>query len=173
MSERADTLVSLARKRGWQRGAELGILRAQTMLALLRGVPSIYMIGVDNWISNPNYQTAFQDTLTGKVTYTQAALDKFMHEAFAALIPFRAQCTVIALDTVAAAKLVPDASLDFVFIDADHSTEGVTRDLTAWTPKVRAGGAVLGHDVNWASVKQALHGKDHQVLPGHVWIIEK
>lgn len=46
----------------------------------------------------------------------------------------------------ACAKEVNDASLDLVFIDADHSEEWVRRDLEAWMPKLKAGGVMAGHD---------------------------
>jgi hypothetical protein len=36
--------------------------------------------------------------------------------------------------------------IDFLFIDGDHSVAGVERDLRLWTPKVRPGGLVVGHD---------------------------
>jgi predicted O-methyltransferase YrrM len=39
-----------------------------------------------------------------------------------------------------------NASVDLVFIDADHSAQWVERDLRAWLPKVRPGGIVSGHD---------------------------
>ncbi len=39
-----------------------------------------------------------------------------------------------------------DGSIDAVFIDADHSTDGVTKDLLLWVPKVKKGGVILGHD---------------------------
>jgi hypothetical protein len=41
---------------------------------------------------------------------------------------------------------MPDGSLDFVYIDGDHSLEGIYNDIYAWTPKVRMGGVVAGHD---------------------------
>lgn len=50
------------------------------------------------------------------------------------------------LDSVAAANLYVDASLDFVFIDADHAYGSVARDIDAWLPKVKPGGVIAGHD---------------------------
>jgi len=41
---------------------------------------------------------------------------------------------------------MPDGTLDFVYIDGDHSLEGIFNDIYAWTPKVRVGGVVAGHD---------------------------
>lgn len=53
---------------------------------------------------------------------------------------------IIQADSVAAAAEVEDASLDFVFIDADHSYEGCRRDIEAWVPKLKPGGLLCGHD---------------------------
>lgn len=38
------------------------------------------------------------------------------------------------------------AGADLVFIDADHSIAGVTADICAFLPLVRAGGIISGHD---------------------------
>jgi hypothetical protein len=39
-----------------------------------------------------------------------------------------------------------DESLDFVYIDANHSFQGALEDMRAWFPKVRPGGVLAGHD---------------------------
>jgi predicted O-methyltransferase YrrM len=49
-------------------------------------------------------------------------------------------------DSAAGAELFADGSVDFVFIDGDHSYEGVKRDIAAWTRKVKPGGMICGHD---------------------------
>lgn len=49
-------------------------------------------------------------------------------------------------DSADAASMFPDGSVDFCFIDADHTPAGVRRDIAAWWPKVRAGGLLGGHD---------------------------
>jgi len=51
-------------------------------------------------------------------------------------------------DSVAMADQVSDNSLGSVYIDANHSYEGAMRDLIAWTPKLKAGGIMAGHDYN-------------------------
>ena len=43
----------------------------------------------------------------------------------------------------AAAWVTP---IDYLYIDADHTYEGVSADLHAWVPKVRYGGLILGDD---------------------------
>ncbi len=42
----------------------------------------------------------------------------------------------------------PDGGIALLFIDADHSQDGVFRDLAAWTPHVIPGGVVVLHDVS-------------------------
>ena len=37
-------------------------------------------------------------------------------------------------------------AVDFLIIDADHTYEGVKRDVEAWWPKVKTGGYVYFHD---------------------------
>ena len=44
-----------------------------------------------------------------------------------------------------AAPVVPD-DLDFLFIDGDHSLQGIERDWTAWSGKLAMGGIVALHD---------------------------
>ena len=66
--------------------------------------------------------------------------------------------------TQEAASLVQDETLDFVFIDADHSETGVRRDLEDWLPKVKSDGWILGHDINWPGVRKVVE----QLCPGYL-----
>lgn len=45
--------------------------------------------------------------------------------------------------------LFQDESIDFVFIDGNHSYEGVTRDIKDWWPKIKKGGIIAGHDYQY------------------------
>jgi len=47
---------------------------------------------------------------------------------------------------VEAAPQIPDASLDFVYLDGDHTLRGIMFDLNLYAPKVRPGGMVCGDD---------------------------
>lgn len=57
-----------------------------------------------------------------------------------------------------------DRSLDFVFIDAEHTYEAVAADIRAWLPKVKPGGFIAGHDYRIPGVAQAVQ----ELLPGAV-----
>ena len=64
----------------------------------------------------------------------------------------------IRLTSTEASNLYADNSLDFVFIDANHSYEFIKDDIKHWYPKVKKGGILAGHDYwsDWPGVIQAV-----------------
>lgn len=65
---------------------------------------------------------------------------------------------VIRADSVDAARVFRDASLDLVILDADHVYRAVREDIDAWLPKVKPGGVIGGddhHPVQFPGVEQA------------------
>lgn len=65
-------------------------------------------------------------------------------------------------------------SLDFVFIDAAHDYESVKLDIQSWFPKVKNGGVIAGHDINWPGVQLAVeeHIEKH-ITVGPSWWYRK
>ena len=59
-------------------------------------------------------------------------------------------------DSAVSARMFFDNEVDFCFIDADHSPDGITRDIEAWWPKIKVGGTLGGHDYQWTGVKQVV-----------------
>ena len=59
---------------------------------------------------------------------------------------FESIVKVFAEDSKTAHRHFAEGSLDFVFIDGDHSYEGVKLDILNFLPKVRPGGLIAGHD---------------------------
>lgn len=45
-----------------------------------------------------------------------------------------------------ASRFYEDKSLDFIFIDAAHDYDSVTKDLNAWYRKLKPNGIIAGHD---------------------------
>lgn len=70
---------------------------------------------------------------------------------------------------------IPDESLDFVYIDANHEDAFPYDDIVGWAKKVRKGGMVAGHDyvrvrvLNF-TVKDALekYTKEYNINPWFV-----
>lgn len=57
-----------------------------------------------------------------------------------------------------ASKKFKDDSVDVIFIDGDHSYEGVKKDLECWFPKIKSGGVIAYDDYpRWPSIVKAVH----------------
>lgn len=63
---------------------------------------------------------------------------------------------VFRLRSVDAAELFADGSVDFFHTDGDHSLYGITTDISAWLPKVRAGGILSGDNYEASTVAQGV-----------------
>ena len=61
------------------------------------------------------------------------------------VIPYQGDST--APSTIAAVRKVLPSAIDFLFLDGDHSYEGVRRDFENYAPLVRPGGIVALHDI--------------------------
>lgn len=72
---------------------------------------------------------------------------------------------LVIADSVSAARLFSDASLDWVHLDARHDYASVKADIEAWLPKVKNGGWLSGDDYDeqkWPEVVKAVG----DLLPG-------
>ena len=81
---------------------------------------------------------------------------------------------VIKADCQEAAEAIPDGSLDFIYIDANHTYLAVKRDIAAWLPKLKPEGVLGGHDYCEADqgVIQAVNELGTaQVFSDSSWII--
>ncbi len=61
-------------------------------------------------------------------------------------------------------KDILDSSLDFVYIDGDHSYDFVMQDIIIWGRKVRKGGIVSGHDYFYDNNKVGRKAKVTQAV---------
>lgn len=126
-------------------GAEIGVWRAILSRELLEARPLLSL-----WLVDP-YKTGVPGTdwaQSGSVmpAFPQEKYDEARKRALEVTLPWRERTTFIYEPSVLAARHVPDGSLDFAFIDGDHSYRGVCDDILAWLPKVRPGGWIGGHD---------------------------
>lgn len=169
---RYHVMGGLAMANGWTKGAELGVHTGIFTTFLCHHNPQLHMIAVDLWAPQPE--------LKGDGTYTYLQ-PEWNHEhnynAFveACTLHFPTRVTIRRMKTTDAAKEVENGSLDFVFVDADHGYEGCKQDIVDWAPKVRSGGVVAGHDLDWPTVKRAVDEQfgAYGVFSDNVWVWTK
>lgn len=56
---------------------------------------------------------------------------------------------ILKSDSVKAAENFSE-KIDFIFVDGDHSYEGVKADVDSWFNKLKPGGLIIMHDIEWA-----------------------
>jgi len=79
------------------------------------------------------------------------------------------QHRAIRLESKEASTIYADESLDFVFIDGDHSYNAVTEDLRSWYQKVKPGGVIAGHDYWFHEVSDAVQDFFREIgAPGQI-----
>lgn len=179
MPARYEQLASWVDLCGFTVGAELGLFDGRTFLHLLKACPQLTLYGVDVW-GRPTPQGA---TTSGERCFcpycseTRASrktrsIQQMEADVVREAAQFDGRGKILAMSTEQAAMVIAERSLDFVFIDADHSTEGVARDIGLWLPKVRPGGLVIGHDANMKSVMAgvAQHFRQVAFYDDHVWV---
>jgi hypothetical protein len=146
-----DDLPEFFRERGYKAGAEIGVCRGEYTEILAKSGLKIYAI--DPWRAYAGFaQTAYQKKI-----------DYFYEQAQKTLAPY-ANCSIIRKTSMEALRDFADASLDFVYIDGNHSFQYVAADICEWTKKVRRGGIISGHDYIYANPR---HFHVHYVVDAY------
>ena len=119
------------------KGVEVGTFKGHFSKSLLEEWKGrLYMVDVwrplsdeeyDDISNHKNHQDAYSDTMNN--------ISGFEDRAF-----------MLRMKSIYASELFEDESLDFVYIDANHTYDGVKEDIRIWYPKVKKGGLLLGHD---------------------------
>jgi hypothetical protein len=125
-------------------GAEIGVFAGDMSQVLLREHAGMHLYMVDSWEPDGAAYAAPSGDWHAKLTRDD---QKRFFETAVARTQFAADRRMILRErSVDAAEYINGVKLDFAFIDADHSYEGVKADLEAWAPKITLGGWLCGHD---------------------------
>lgn len=168
MQYRWDVISSIVHQCGFTQGAEIGVAYGKNLFNILDACPRLHMLAVDMWRPVDNVSDAGPKGLYG--------YPKMPHELNEAAVRagagrFGERLTILKMESTEAAAQVADESLDFVFIDACHAREEAQRDIEAWRPKVREGGMIMGHDIHYPTVHDAVMGalSVYVSLPDNCW----
>jgi len=146
-----DCFPAVLDRLGLRTGVEVGVAFGGHSEAILEKTKVEQLIGVDRYLHRPNY--------ADPMNLPQPAFDALYDRTQSRLKHFGDRFALRREDSLDAAQAFQDRQIDFVYLDADHSEEGVFADLCAWVPKVRIGGVIAGHDYghrDFAGVQRAI-----------------
>lgn len=123
-------LIEVFAEVGYRVGAEVGVRKGENALFMFKTIPDLKLYCIDPWTPYKTMPKERQDV------YLQIA-----HEALDQYDAIFVQKT--SMDAV---KDFEDEFFDFVYIDGRHEFDFVMEDLIHWSPKVKKGGIVSGHD---------------------------
>jgi predicted O-methyltransferase YrrM len=131
---------------------EVGSWKGRSTAAICEGLKSV-----------PDAKLFAVDTFAGEAGNTYQ-LERYMGELAEDRVyrEFRANTEeysfveVLRMSSLDASRQFADDSIDWIFIDAEHTFERVTADIRAWFPKLKRGGLVSGHDYPKFAVRCAV-----------------
>jgi len=140
-TSRRTGFLELFKELGFKVGAEIGVADGRYSKFLCSKIKGLKLFCIDPWKAYGDYVEQHDEA-------GQVILTTNFEEAKKRLAPFN--CEFIRKYSMDAVKDFKDESLDFVFIDGNHSFHYVINDIAEWSKKVRSGGIVAGHDF-WTS----------------------
>lgn len=121
-------LPDFFKEMGFKTGAEIGVYKGKFCEKFcLKGIS---MYAIDNWSGRNTEEQIRQDYL---FEYSKKVLK-------------RLDCNVLRKTSMEAVLDFEQESLDFVYIDSDHTFKSIAEDLYEWYKVVKKGGIISGHD---------------------------
>jgi len=119
-----------------------------------KGRSAAYM-GVEILNSGKNIKLYCVDHWMGSQEHTDIPTDLF-DQFISNVKPISNIVTPIKLESNKSNEYFLDEDCYFVFIDASHDYDNVSKDIKNWFPKVKVGGILAGDDYSMDGVKKAV-----------------
>jgi Methyltransferase domain len=145
--------------------AEVGVWRGDFAAEILKLVPQIdiyYMI--DPWANLPDWNKPFN---------VQPEIFDEIYREMNAKTEFAAhKRRILRGRTKEVVNRLADESLDFAYIDGDHTLRGITIDLIKMWPKIRPGGFIGGDDFTTTPWQHDIKFEPTLVCPFSIYFAE-
>lgn len=147
-------LYKLFAKLGFIKGCEVGVEKGKNAQTMFECIPNLKLYAVDPYRQHARLSNQAASYLR---LWNDQYLDKVKRQALGRLKDKNA--VFIEKFSEDAARDILDDSLDFVYIDGDHSYDSVMQDIILWGRKVRIGGIISGHDYLYDNNKEGRRAK--------------
>lgn len=128
-------------------GLEIGVASGWTMNHFLQNLPNLQLTGIDPYIGY----------MDGNIKIAQEMLDAQYLAAQDNISDFAPRGKILRGYSQDFVNSFEDKSLDYIFIDGDHSYEGALRDCELFFPKIKSNGIFAGHDWSFDGVQKAVN----------------
>lgn len=119
-------------------GVEIGVLRGEYSKLILERWHNGTLYLIDTW----RHLSEYIDMNGQDDQYHYECMVKTAEN----IKPWQHRAHMLRMDSILSADMFPDEHFDFIYIDADHSYNGVVKDIEAWWPKIKKGGLFCGDD---------------------------
>jgi predicted O-methyltransferase YrrM len=121
-------------------GVEIGTWKGYHSAHILEISELSILYSIDPW-------QHFSDRVyTDADNVSQEEFEVVHDHAVRILEKFGKRSRIMRMGSLEASRAVADNTLDFIYIDANHSYERCKEDLELWWPKLKKGGLFAGHD---------------------------
>jgi hypothetical protein len=129
-------------------GVEVGVCLAHTTEAFIKGIKNLKKLyAIDNYPTFVDWDGS---------DWNQDRQNLMKKTAQEKMIPYKSKVEFLHISSQEFVRTIEDESLDFVFIDGDHSYEAALKDFENYYPKIKNGGIFAGHDIQLNSIHTAL-----------------
>lgn len=135
---RHDVVASLINKKNVETAVELGVAFGGNSENILLKTKVKKLYGIDPYKNRWTYNDGMNKN--------QKDLDEIFKSTIKRLNKYGERYTHIRKNSIKALEEVPNNTLDFVYVDADHSYIGCLNDLRLWVPRVKNGCIIAGDD---------------------------
>ena len=134
---------------GFKKGVEIGVSWGENIVDYAKAGLEIH--GVDPWESTDEDEFRKLVSIDGEYGSSPDGVYRLAKERTEKYPNVK----LMKMTSIEALDYFPDRSLDFVYIDGNHSFGYVAMDLMKWNRKVRKGGVIAGHDYRSSNPKTA------------------
>jgi hypothetical protein len=149
-------------------GTYLGRSLCSLAEVVQRSGKSVTLIGIDTCrgsgpegLKNKNYHGAAVER--GGGTFAGELHRNILECGYGDLV------SLVIADSITASRLFPDASIDWVHLDARHEYDSVKADIEAWLPKVKPSGWLSGDDYDEVKWPELVRTVDELLPDARPW----
>jgi len=117
---------------------EIGSYQGESTIIFQKNFPNSKIFAVDFWLNNYDEREVNINSFN--------MMD--VENNFDVLTKSYSNIIKIKMSSSDFSNIIADNSIDFIYIDGDHSYKGITNDLINWKNKIKKGGYIGGHDYN-------------------------